>query len=63
MNRGWQSSKLHFSLILIALTTGVFVAMGMPPDLFSSYCTFLASVAGIQAGTATAEKFAKPKPE
>lgn len=45
----WKSTKLHLSLLVIVLLTVVYVAMGMPPDLFAVWGGFILSGAAIYA--------------
>jgi hypothetical protein len=61
--RGWKSTKLHVSLITMAMITGVYAIMRMPPTMFGEYCMALIAAAGIQASSAVVEKvFAKAPP-
>lgn len=60
-NRGWHSTKLHLALITMALMSAAYALAGFPVALFGEYCMGLIAAAGVHAGSATVEKFAKPK--
>ena len=52
---GWASTKLHLSLIVMVLVTGVYAMLGFPESQFALYCGTLLSAATIFAGTRTVE--------
>lgn len=54
--RGWRSTKLHLSLITMALICGGYVLTGHRAEEFSSFCTFLLAAAAIYSGAAVLEK-------
>lgn len=56
--RGWRSTKLHLSLISMALMCGGYWFAGSP-ESFGALCTGLVAAAGLYSGAAAAEKFAK----
>jgi hypothetical protein len=62
--RGWRSTKLHLSLIAMALITGVYGLASFPAEQFGNYCTAIVGVLGFYAGSSAAEKFSsKGAPE
>lgn len=63
MNRGWKSSKLHLALITMALISAAYSLTGFAESLFGEFCMALLAAAGVYSGSATVEKFAKPKPD
>ena len=59
--RGWKSTKLHLSLIAMALISGAYAWAGFPLVAFGEYCMAILGAASIYSGSATVEKFVKPK--
>lgn len=59
--RGWQSTKLHLSLITMGLVVFGFGMAGFGSDLYGEFCMALIGAAGVYSGSAAAEKFAGPK--
>lgn len=63
MYRGWQSTKLHLSLIAMGLVTVVYGWAGFPKDQFATYCTTLIAAAGIFSGAAVLQAKGEKAPE
>lgn len=60
MKRAWKSTKLHLTLIAMALVTGIYGVVGFTPGEFSQYCIAIVSLTAAYAGANAAQKFAKP---
>jgi hypothetical protein len=56
--RGWRSTKLHLSLITMALISGAYVYAGAPEMLFGEYAFAMIGAAGVFSGSAVATNFA-----
>lgn len=55
-SRGWRSTKLHLSLIALALITGAYAFTGSKDTLFGEYCFAVLGAAGLYTGARTFEK-------
>lgn len=61
--RGWRSTKLHVSLIAMAILVFVYWKMGFPHAQFADLCNALTMIAGFFAGASAVEKFTKADPQ